>query len=145
MFNSTAFDQARFTVREGEISLAALKPFFGEEEPVFKCKMLNSEELARAEESSNSQQMLHDLMTKMLSGTATDKATAIAEAAGITSDEVPASVRKMIEYVLLGVVEPQLSRDQVVKISVNYPVEFKQLFNKIMTLTGEGAEVEVKP
>ncbi|MGB0467756.1 MAG: hypothetical protein ACPGF7_09550 [Pontibacterium sp.] len=144
MFNPTAFDQARFSVREGEITLSALQPFF-DDKPIFRCKMLNSEELAQAEESANSQQVVSELLNRITAGNPHDKAAAIAEAAGISGDDVPGALRKMIEFVLAGVVEPALSRDQVLKISTNFPVEFKQLFNKIMSLTGEGAEIELKP
>lgn len=143
-FNVNAFRQTAYKARQGEVTLPALAGYFGkDEQPVFIVKMLNSEELARAEEAIQKNDLLKQL-AKIMTENSTEKANAIAEAMGVVNLDVPPILKKQIEHVRLGIVSPELDLSDVVKLSEIHPVEFKQLHNKIMELSGQGAEAQVK-
>lgn len=143
-FDVNAFRQATYKARQGEVTLPALAGYFDkDEQPVFVVKMLNSEELARAEEAIQRNDLVKQL-TRMMAQNSAEKADAIAEAMGVVATDVPPVLKKQIEHVRLGVVSPEMDLSDIVKLSECHPVEFKQLHNKIMELSGQGAEAQVK-
>ena len=73
-----------------------------------------------------------------------DKAEAIRGAMGLSADEVPADVSRRIEMLTWGSVSPVLGmdgRDVAVRLGENFPTLFYQLTNRILELTGSGAEL----
>lgn len=143
-FDLKAFQAAQYKAREEEIELSGLAAYFPEgERPVFKVRGLTSEELARADEAANRDQLAGELMSKLV-GDNKQKAQAMLAAAGIGSDDVPGALRKSLEHVCTGLVEPRLELSDVVKLADSHPVEFRQLSTKVLGLTGLGQVAEVK-
>ncbi|WP_027853852.1 hypothetical protein [Marinobacterium litorale] len=146
MFDAQAFSQQQFERRQAEVSLPDLAPFFPDDEkPVFVVQMLGAEELSIADEATQKHAILTEITTKLAAGSAPEKAAALAEALGISSDDIPARLKKEMEHVRLGLVSPQLDLQQVQKLARHYPIPFRQLHNKIMELTGQGATAKAKP
>lgn len=148
MFDLTKFERADFEAREADVRLPALAPFFAEDaEPVFRVRGLTAAELATAEESANRGKLVSDLVEKLLEKTGSkQKADAILEAAGLGPDtEVPKAVKQRMEHVRMGVIEPELSLQHVVKLATVAPIEFTKLANTILELTGQGQTASVKP
>lgn len=139
MFDLEAFRKASFCPREVELSLDALSDFGG----AIKVRGLTAEDLARAEEASQKGKLVSDLVEKLAGSSGKEKASALLEGVGISGD-VPAMLAKRFEHVVLGVVEPKLSLDDVVKLSQVYPIEFNMIANKIIELTGQGQVADVK-
>lgn len=139
-FDIEAFRRARFTPREVELRLDALSAF-GE---VIKVRGLTAEDLARAEEASQKGKLVSDLIEKLAGSAGKEKASALLEGVGISSD-VPAMLQKRMEHIVLGVVEPKLELVDVVKLGQTFPIEFNIIANKIIELTGQGQIADVKP
>lgn len=136
-----AFQKAEFAPREQEITLDALaEAGFGD--GVVKVRGLTAHDLHTAEESAQKGKLLSDLVER-LAGAGKDKVGAIMEGVGFHED-VPASLAKRLEHVRLGVAEPEMELADVVKLAEAFPVEFSQMANKIMELTGKGQIAQVK-
>ncbi len=140
-FNVDRFDNAEFKPRTKEVSLPSLKAFFDKDElPIFEVRGLNSNELHRAVNASQSNKQVSSIVTAIAESA--DQAAAIRKAIGL-GEEVPGEVAKRMEMLKSGLVSPELGMGQVVKFAETFPIEFMQLTNEITELTGLGYE-EVK-
>ncbi|KZZ71566.1 hypothetical protein A3765_13910 [Oleiphilus sp. HI0130] len=139
MFDLKAFRKAEFTPREVEIDFPALAEFGGK----FKVRGLTATEIAQADEAAQKGKLLSDLVEKLAGASGKKKAAALLEGVGI-SDDLPALLAKRIEHVVAGVVEPKLEHADVAKLGDAFPIEFSQLANKILELTGQGQVADVK-
>ena len=143
MFNLEGFRQTTFKPRESEMTLDALvKAGLGD--GVITVRGLTSCEIAHADESSQKGKLLSDLVEKLADSSGKQKAAALLEGVGI-SDNVPALLAKRYEHVCAGVVSPEMELSDVVKFADTFPIEFSQVANKILELTGLGKQAEVKP
>ena len=73
-----------------------------------------------------------------------DKAKAIRDAMGLSDEQIPADISRRIEMLTYGSVEPALGpdlREVAVKVAESYPTLFYELTNRILELTGSGAEL----
>lgn len=140
MFDLGAFRKADFKPREAELNCSALSAFGG----TFKVRGLTALEIAQADESAQKGKLLSELVEKLAGSSGKKKAAALLEGVGI-SDDVPALLAKRYEHVCMGCIEPKLELADVVKLGEAYPVEFSQIANKILELTGQGQVADVKP
>lgn len=145
-FELNAFRQASFQPREGSVPLPELEAFFAKDEkPVFKIRMLSSNELHRADNAIPLGNAAQELLRKMASSESPDKAAAAAQLLGmVAGDDIESTLKKQLEIVRIGVVEPALELGDVVKIAEHYPTAFKSLWMGICNLTGMGAAATVK-
>lgn len=142
MFDLDKFRQTTFKPRETRLSLAALDDAgLGGEIVV---RGLTAHELAQADEASAKGKLLSDLVEKLADASGKQKAAALLEGVGISGD-VPQMLAKRYEHVVRGVVSPKFDLSDVVKLGDVFPVEFTQIANKIIELTGQGKQAEVKP
>lgn len=143
MFNLEGFRTVAFKPRESKMTLEALKKAgFGD--GVVLVRGLTSHEIAQSDEASQKGKLLSDLITKLADTSGKQKAAALLEGVGI-SDNVPELLAKRYEHVARGVVEPKFELSDVVKLADTFPIEFSQIANKILELTGLGKQAEVKP
>lgn len=143
MFDLANFRKAEFKPRERELKLAALKSAgFGD--GVIKVRGLTAHEIAQADEAATRGKLASDLVEKLAGASGKEKAAALLEGVGISGD-VPALLAKRYEHVKIGVVEPALDLADVVKFGDTFPIEFSQVANTILELTGQGQEAIVKP
>lgn len=146
-FNLQHFDQADFNAREEDVPVPALAAFFEEGvDPLWRVRGLTHSELAMAEESVGRDKNVQAVIDAM-SSTGKEKAAAIKELLGIATD-VPRETKKRMEMLVMGSVDPVVELSHAVKLSDAFPIEFGQLTNKILQLTGAGkvhAEVKQKP
>lgn len=129
--------------RTATVEVPQLSDYFGEDEPAWTVKGLTAAELGRVREASARGAENIKAMIEAMSGTG-DKAEAIRKAAGISEEEVPEDVSRRIEMLTVGSVEPKLgpdNRDVAVKLAETFPTLFYQLTDKILSLTGQGAEL----
>lgn len=142
MFDLDKFRSAEFTPREAEIKFSALSSQgFGD--GVFKVRGLTAEEIAKADESATTGKLLSDVVEKLAGSAGKEKAAALLEGVGI-SKNVPELLKKRLEHVCLGSVEPKLELADAVKLGEAFPIEFSQIANKILELTGQGQIADVK-
>lgn len=135
-FNLGKFQAAQFTARTERVELRSLAEYFEEgDEPCFVVRGLNAAELQKALEAASKQSTV-DSIVKAISSSK-DQIDAIRKAIGLTSD-TPAEIAKRSEMLVMGSVEPKLNHAEVAKLSEAFPIEFFDLTNKIVNLTGLG-------
>jgi len=136
-FEVDRFASAEITPRTDSVPVPDLKDWF-DGEPVWKVRALTFDELARAEEAADRSATLTKLVESIVSSNASEKVAAIKGALGLT-DDVPQNAIRRMEMLVAGSVEPEVDLTVVVKLANVYPVVFKQLTDKIITLTGQGS------
>lgn len=141
MLDIKALRKAKFSQREEEITLTALADA-GMGDGIVRVRGLTAHQLAEAEEAATKGRLVSDLVEK-LAGSGREKVDALLEGIGFNQD-VPASLAKKLSHVQMGVVEPELQLEDVVKLAEAFPIEFGQLANKIYELTGKGQVAQVK-
>jgi len=143
-FDVKKFDRAKFEDRTAEVRVNDLEEFFDDgDEAVFIVRGLTGEELARCHEAADRSKTIESVV-QALSGTAgQDKIEAMREMLGV-SESVPDDLAKRLEQFAVGTVDPDLNHTQAVRFAETWPVEFYQITNKIMELTGQGRMVAKK-
>ncbi|MDR5867302.1 hypothetical protein [Halomonas koreensis] len=148
-FDISKFTGATFTPREEDVQVPGLKAFFtGEPEkddkgnpkpPVWRVRGLKGAELAKANEAVEMNRNRSAIAEALASGKDQKITEALRELIG-NGEKVPDDTAKRIEMLTLGSVSPECSGQLAVKLAEAFPIEFTQLTNKIMQLTGLGGE-----
>ena len=141
-FNVEKFTKARFEHRTERVEVPALAEFFtpdddGKVDAAFTVRGLTFEELARAENQADNTDTVRKLLEQFSSSNATAKSAALADALGYGED-VPRQQVIRKAHLVIGSVEPPIDEEMAVKLANTFPIEFKQLTNKILELTGKG-------
>ncbi len=139
------FLNAALTPRTEEVPVPELADWFAEGEPAaWIVRGLTAAEMGRAREAAERGLDNVRALVTALSGDGSDKVSAIRKAFGLADDDVPADVSRRIEMLAAGSVAPALgadNRDVAVKLAEAFPTTFFNLTNKIIVLTGQGAEM----
>ena len=143
MFDIEGLRSTTFTPRESTLTLDAFKKA-GLGDGVIKVRGLTACEISQSDEASQKGELLSDIVLKLADSSGKKQAAALLEGVGI-SDDVPSALKKRYEHIVFGVVEPKLVLSDVVKIGDTFPIEFNQIANKILELTGLGQQAEKKP
>lgn len=152
-FDLNAFRKAKLSTREEDVPLPGLaEAGFSDQEPdpetgkfppvVFRVRGLTAEELAKARTEADNSKLLISVSERLV-GSESEKVEAILDALGMSS-ATPQSLRLKICHVTHGVVDPELTQQDVVKLADGYPVEFGILAERIYDLTGQGKVAKVK-
>lgn len=139
------FMVANLAQREAKVDVPELKDFFETDESVtWTVRGMTAAELGRAKETASEGMSTLRSLISALSGSDSEKESAIREAAGISTDAVPQDVAQRIEFLVAASVDPAIpteQRDIAVRLAEHYPTTFYTLTNKILELTGQGSEV----
>ena len=142
-FDLKGFRNSQFGDRTESVPVPDLKEWFDEDdEPAIVVRGLTAEELARTNEAAERNKNINSVV-EALSGRRQDKVEAMREMLGVT-DSVPNDLAKRLEQFAYGTVDPDMDHELAIKFAENYPVEFYQLTNKIMELTGQGRQIVKK-
>ena len=137
-FDSKKFMKMKFIPRTESVSVPDLQVFFPEgAEAVWTVRGLTGQELGRASEAAERNRNISAILEGLTSEAAKDKAEAIKEILGI-GGATPQDIAKRLEHLTAGSVDPKCTLDLAVRLCETYPIEFYQLTNKIMELTGRG-------
>lgn len=140
MFDDKAFMRAKFAPRTAQIPVPGLQPFFKDDAPpVWIVRNLTGDELAKSMEAVSNKKGI-DTIIQALS-TQSAQIEEIRTSLGI-GDDVATELVKRLEQLVIASVEPVIDKPLAVKLSENYPVEFYQLTNEIIKLTGLGADLK---
>jgi hypothetical protein len=137
------FLNASLSLRTETVEVPELKDFFGDAEPKWTVRALTAAELGRANIAADRGQENLKALIEAMAGTG-DKAEALRKAAGLSDQDVPADVSRRIEVLAAGSVDPVLgveNRDVAVRLAETFPTVFYNLSTKILSLTGQGAEL----
>jgi len=141
-FNIDKFRNAKTKPRTDELEIEVLKSFFEEgEKPIFKMRNLTGHELAECREAVTANKQLRALVESLMSENALDKAKAICESMGLGSDKTPGDLVNRIGMLKHGLIEPKFTNEDSVRLASLFPTQFYQLTNRIVELTGLGAEL----
>jgi transcription antitermination factor NusA-like protein len=129
----------KFEARTESIKVAALSDFFGESDPVWVVRGLTASELARTIEASSKHKSIDQVIKAI--GQNDASIAELREALGI-SDDTPQDIAKRLEQIVIASVEPKIDITNAVKMAECFPVEFYQITNTIVMLTGLGMDVK---
>jgi hypothetical protein len=137
-FDAKRFVKTKFIPRTEDVSVPDMKDFFPDGEPaVWKVRGLTGQELGWAAEASERNKGIAAILSGLTSGSDKEIAQAVKELVGVGGN-TPADIAKRIEHLRLGSVDPMCTQDLAVRLCEVYPVEFYQLTNAILRLTGQG-------
>ena len=141
-FDLVKFERAKFEPRTETVTVAGLSDFFKEDsEPVFVVRGVTASELHNATEASKRNTAVEAVVSALASKQ--EQVQAIRDALGMTGS-TPGEVARRLELLVAGCVTPKLTLPLAVKIAESFPVEFLDLSNRIIILTGQGGCL-VKP
>jgi len=148
-FKADKFIKAKFEYRTERVQVPALEKFFdadadGKVDAAFVVRGLTFEELSKAENQADNSDTVRKLLEQLGSSNPNAKSAALADALGY-GDEVPRQMVIRKHHLVIGCVEPPIDEEMAVKLANTFPVEFKQLTNKILELTGAGQVSPGKP
>lgn len=143
--NLQRFLDAALVPRQMDVDVAELVgTLFDEgEKPVWTVRGLTAAELGRAKQAGVEGLDTVKALVAAMAGDG-DKAMQIRKAFGLSNDDVPQDISYRIEMLAAGSVSPALgvaNRDVAVKLAEAFPITFYDLTNKILNLTGQGAEL----
>jgi len=143
-FHKDTFVSDLFEPRTMAVPVAALVEYFDEgEKPEFTVRGLSASEIQRGNDASHRQASVENIVKAIANQK--EQVDAIRSALGL-SDDVPGEIAKRLEHLVSGCVEPKLDSLAAAKLAEAFPIEFYDLTNKIMALSGQGGmRVKQKP
>ena len=137
-FDAKKFMKTKFTPRTADVEVLDMRDFFPPGEPcVWKVRGLTGQELGSANESADRNKNLSAIIEALTSSAAKDKAEAVKELLGI-GGTTTADISKRLEMIVAGSVSPICKPDLAVRVCEVFPIEFFQITNKILEMTGKG-------
>jgi hypothetical protein len=141
-FLANKFSDTQFEARREEVPMPCMVDFFEKDvEPKFIIKGLNAIELNASIEANLKQKNVDNIIKAISSDK--DQVESIRKTLGV-SNNVPGEIAKRIETLVSGLVFPAFNHAMAVKFAETFPVEFFDITNRILHLTGMGGS-HVKP
>lgn len=137
-FDKAAFMRQTFEPRIATIDLPALKLWFDGKNTEWKVRGQTASEMARSFDSANKAKNLESIINAI--SHSENQVKELKKAIGI-SDDVPDDIIKRLEQLVSCSVEPVCDMPLAVKLAETFPIEFYQITNKIVELTGQGMNV----
>lgn len=143
-FDTQGFMRAAWVHRTQEVAVPEIAEYFTEgAKPVFVVRGLSADELYKIRSASSRQKTLEGIAEGLAEGSKSGAAKAIKEALGASGALDPATPRAM-ETLIAGCVDPPCDLDMARLLMDKHGLIFMKLSDTIMTLTGQGGEVEKK-
>lgn len=137
-FDSKKFLKTKFTARTEEVPVPDLAAFFPDgAKAVWKVRGLTGQELGRANEAAARNKNVAAILEGIASGVAKEQTEAVKELLGV-GGSTPEDVAKRLEHLAIGSVDPKCTPDLAIRLCETFPVEFFQITNRIVQLTGQG-------
>lgn len=139
-FNSKKFMAAQFEPRTAKIELPGLADWFDEgEPPVWVIRGQTANEVALAMEAGAKHKNIDSIIKAIAANQ--DQVAELKKAIGIQKD-TPGEIIKRLEQLVQCSIEPEITLDVAVKLGETRPIEFYQMTNEILRLTGLGQDVK---
>ena len=144
-FDMAKFQSAQYEDRIDNIHVPEMVDFYPEgTKPMIKVKGLTAEELAKSEyEVSLNRQTINEMNKLNVDDNTISALRTIMRSYG--TEDTPDNHVKMLNFVRIGMLEPKMNHDEVIKFSNVFPIEFRQVYIKIAELTGRGSQALGKP
>jgi hypothetical protein len=147
MFDLNAFRAASLSPRQATVSVPDLQHFFPDGATAeWTVRGLTGEEIARANDSSARYQIVAAAIAALAASSAAKEGQVEAMQSLLGyGTEVPEDLAKRLDHLVFGSVTPVIDRDIAVRIFSAFPMVGYQLTNKILELTGLGADLGKVP
>jgi len=137
-FDAKKFLKTKWTARAEEVPVPDLAAFFPDgAKPVWKVRGLTGQELGRANEAAERMKNVAAILEGLASGAAKEQTEALKDLLGV-GGQTPQDIAKRLEHLVIGSVDPKCTPDLAVRLCETFPVEFFQITNRIVQLTGQG-------
>lgn len=143
-FDAQAFERAKLGPRTATLEVPALAAWFDAgEKPEWTVRGLTASEMHEATEAGKYRATTESILRALAQRE--DQVQAVREAIGLPGQQVPGEIVKRQEMLRFGSVTPAIDLSVSVKLCEQFPVEFMQLTNEILLLTGRGGIDLEKP
>jgi hypothetical protein len=137
-FDLQRFMQAQLALREKVVPVPGLADWFDEgSDPVFRVRALSGEEIFRAADAKTRDIKLAAAV-QAISGAADSAQFAESFRDLIGGEDVPEEMRRRIEHLIYGLVEPKLDREGVLRLLAYWPTVGRTLHDAIYELIAQG-------
>lgn len=137
-FDAKKFLKTKWTPRIEEVPVPDLAAFFPDgAKPVWKVRGLTGQELGRSNEAAERNKNVAAILEGISSGVAKEQTEAVKELLGV-GGATPQDIARRLEHLTLGSVDPKCPPDLAIRLCETFPVEFFQITNRIVQLTGQG-------
>lgn len=137
-FDAKKFSKTKFQHRTEEIPVPDLAEFFPEgEAPVWKVRGLTGQELGMANEAADRNKEIVGIISGLTSRSDKEITEAVKQLIGVAGN-TPTDIAKRIEHLRMGSVDPVCTQELAVRLCETFPIEFYQISNAIVRLTGQG-------
>jgi hypothetical protein len=139
-FDMSAFRGAALAPRQAVVQVPELAAWF-EGPAEWTVRGLTGDEIARANDGVSKAALVASAVEALAAGSAAraEQVEAMRGILGIGTDTPPDLVKRL-EHLVFGSVAPEIDREIAVRLFAAYPVVAYQLTNKILELTGLGAD-----
>lgn len=142
-FDLNRFRAASLAPRQASVPVPDLASFFDDgAEPVWVVRGMDGEEVARSNESTQRHALIANAVDALAAASASkgDQVDAIKTLIGYGT-ETPAELAKRFDVLVFGSIDPVIDREIAVRLFRAFPIVGYQLTNKILELTGMGADL----
>lgn len=138
-FDAKRFMKTKWEPRTEEVPVPALADFFSAgAKAVWKVRGLTGQEIGQANEAPDNFKTMAAAVEALAGAQAMkEKVTAIRDLLGL-GGKTPADIAKRLEHLTLGSVDPPCTLDLAVRLCEAFPIEFFELTNRILKLSGLG-------
>jgi len=141
-FNGHRFAHAPLKHSTETVEVPCLRPWFDnlpeDQQPVLHIRGLSYEELTRADiAAERGQETLGRVIAILSEGKGDELEATLRNLIGVGKD-APAKYVKRLQYMTMGCEE--MNEEAAMKFSVHFSIEFGEITNKILALTGRGSE-----
>lgn len=143
-FDAAAFERAQLGPRTSQVPVPGLARWFTEgADPVWTVRGLDASEVHFTAEAGKTRSTVANLLNAVAEGGSQVKA--LRSAIGLPDGMVPGEIVRRQEMLRIASIDPVIDLTVAVKLSEKFPVEFMQLTNEVLLLTGQGATDLGKP
>lgn len=145
-FDAQAFMQAGLVPRTRAVRVPALAEWFGGDAAgaEWVVRGITANELARVNEAELRNRRESALVEALAAGNRTEIIQEMQDVLGRGRNTAPDLARRL-ELLTLGSVEPECDEEFAVRLAETFPVQFFELTNAVLALTGQGSEAKKKP
>jgi hypothetical protein len=144
-FDANRFVEADLAPRTEDVPVPELAAFYDEgESPVWRVRALTANEVQRAATAKDRLLREGALLDAISSGSRTEMAEELARVLGRKAEDVEPETARRMEILMAGSVAPECSLEMAGRLADAFPIQFITLTNRILALTGQGAEIGKK-
>lgn len=139
MFDTKSFKKAKFEYRTDEVAVPDLKAWFKKgAKAVWEVRGLSGKEVGANKMAASKNKSLAGLLKMLQAADISEKTDAMEAILDLGKDRITDDIAERLERMVTGSVKPKCDIDLALKVCENFPVDFFNITNKILKLTGLG-------